>query len=38
MAELYGAYMAGNAAVRERVVQQPALVLKARAELGQAGW
>jgi ParB-like chromosome segregation protein Spo0J len=37
MAELYGAYMNGNAAVRERVVQEPALVLKARAELERAG-
>jgi hypothetical protein len=37
VAELYGAYMNGNAAVRERVVQEPALVLKARAELGRAG-
>lgn len=35
--ELYAAYMAGSAVVRERVVQQPALVLKARAELGRAG-
>jgi ParB-like chromosome segregation protein Spo0J len=34
--ELYAAYMAGNAVVRERVVQQPALVLKARAELARA--
>jgi ParB/RepB/Spo0J family partition protein len=33
--ELYGAYMTGNAVVRERVVQQPGLVLKARAELGR---
>lgn len=37
VAELYGAYVNGNAAVRERVVQQPALVLKARAELEQTG-
>jgi hypothetical protein len=37
VAELYAAYMSGNAAVRERVVQEPALVLKARAELGKAG-
>jgi ParB-like chromosome segregation protein Spo0J len=37
VAELYGAYMGGNRAVRERVVQDPALVLKARAELGRAG-
>jgi hypothetical protein len=37
VAELYGAYLNGNAAVRERVVQEPALVLKARAELGRAG-
>jgi ParB-like chromosome segregation protein Spo0J len=37
VAELYAAYMGGNAAVRERVVQEPALVLKARAELGGAG-
>ncbi len=37
VAELYGAYMGGNAAVRERVVQQPALALKARAELGRSG-
>jgi ParB family chromosome partitioning protein len=37
VAELYGAYMGGNAAVRERVVQEPALVLKARAELGRVG-
>jgi hypothetical protein len=37
VAELYGAYMGGSAAVRERVVQDPALVLKARAELGRAG-
>lgn len=37
MAELYGAYVNGNAAVRERVVQHPALVLKARAELEQTG-
>lgn len=34
--ELYGAYMAGGAVVRERVVQQPGLVLKARAELGRS--
>jgi hypothetical protein len=33
--ELYGAYMGGNGAVRERVVQDPALVLKVRAELGR---
>jgi ParB family chromosome partitioning protein len=37
VSELYAAYMSGNAAVRERVVQQPALVLKARAELGRVG-
>jgi len=37
VAELYGAYMGGNRAVRERVVQDPALVLKVRAELGRAG-
>jgi ParB-like chromosome segregation protein Spo0J len=37
VAELYAAYFAGNAAIRERVVQQPALVLAARAELGRAG-
>jgi len=37
VAELYVAYTAGSAAVRERVVQQPGLVLKARAELGRAG-
>ena len=37
VAELYAAYVGGNPAVRERVVQQPALVLKARAELGRAG-
>lgn len=37
VAELYGAYMNGNAAVRARVVQQPALVLKARAELARTG-
>ncbi len=37
VADLYAVYTAGNAAVRERVVQQPALVLKARAELGRAG-
>lgn len=37
VAELYTAYTAGSAAVRERVVQQPGLVLKARAELGRAG-
>jgi len=37
VAELYGAYMGSNAAVRERVVQAPALVLKARAELAQTG-
>jgi ParB family transcriptional regulator, chromosome partitioning protein len=37
VANLYAAYMNGSAAVRERVVQQPALVLKARAELGRAG-
>lgn len=37
VAELYAAYMGGSAAVRERVVQQPALVLKARAELARAG-
>ena len=37
VAELYVAYTAGNAAVRERVVQQPGLVLKARAELGRTG-
>ena len=35
--ELYGAYMGGNAAARERVVQEPGLVLKARAELGCVG-
>jgi ParB/RepB/Spo0J family partition protein len=37
IAELYAAYTAGNAAVRERLVQQPALVLKARADLARAG-
>jgi len=37
VAELYVAYTAGSATVRERVVQQPGLVLKARAELGRAG-
>jgi len=37
VAELYAAYTGGNKAVRERVVQQPALVLKARAELLRAG-
>lgn len=37
VAELYGAYMGGNAVVRERVVQQPALVLKARAEAERVG-
>ena len=37
VAELYVAYTAGSASVRERVVQQPGLVLKARAELGRAG-
>jgi ParB/RepB/Spo0J family partition protein len=37
VAELHGAYMGGNRAVRERVVQDPGLVLKARAELGRAG-
>jgi ParB family transcriptional regulator, chromosome partitioning protein len=37
LADLYGAYIGGSAAVRERVVQDPALVLKARAELGQVG-
>ncbi|HEU4580074.1 MAG TPA: hypothetical protein VFS67_17570 [Polyangiaceae bacterium] len=37
VAELYGAYVNGSAAVRERVLQQPALVLKARAELGKTG-
>lgn len=37
VAELYGAYLSGNAAVRERIVQEPALVLKARAELERAG-
>jgi ParB/RepB/Spo0J family partition protein len=37
MAELYAAYTGGNQAVRERVVEQPGLVLKARAELGRAG-
>jgi len=37
VAELYGVYTGGNRAVRERVVQDPALVLKARAELGRAG-
>jgi hypothetical protein len=37
VAELYAAYTGGSAAVRERVVQQPGLVLKARAELGRAG-
>jgi ParB family transcriptional regulator, chromosome partitioning protein len=37
VAELYAAYFAGNGAIRERVVQQPALVLAARAELGRAG-
>lgn len=35
--ELYAAYSGGSSAVRERVVQQPALVLKARAELARAG-
>lgn len=37
VAELYAAYMGGSAAIRERVVQQPALVLAARAELAKAG-
>jgi len=37
VAELYVAYTAGGPAVRERVVRDPALVLKARAELGRAG-
>jgi ParB family chromosome partitioning protein len=37
VSELYAAYMSGSAAVRERVMQQPALMLKARAELGRAG-
>lgn len=37
VAELYVAYTAGSAPVRERVVQQPGLVLKARAELSRAG-
>ena len=37
VAELYAAYTGGSAAVRERVVEQPGLVLKARAELGRAG-
>lgn len=37
VAELYAVYTAGGPAVRERVVQDPALVLKARAELGRAG-
>lgn len=37
VAELYVAYTGGSAAVRERVVQQPGLVLKARAELSRAG-
>jgi ParB-like chromosome segregation protein Spo0J len=37
VAELYAAYTAGNSAVRARVVGQPALVLKARAELDGAG-
>jgi ParB-like chromosome segregation protein Spo0J len=37
VSELYAAYMAGNAVVRERVVQQPGLVLKARAELSRTG-
>jgi ParB family transcriptional regulator, chromosome partitioning protein len=37
VAELYAVYMGGSAAVRERVVQQPGLVLAARAELAKAG-
>jgi len=37
VAELYAAYTAGSAAVRERVVEQPGLVLKARAELSRTG-
>jgi hypothetical protein len=37
VAELYAAYTGGRLAVRERVVQQPELVLKARRELLQAG-
>ena len=37
VAELYAAYSAGSPTVRERVVQQPTLVLKARAELASAG-
>jgi ParB/RepB/Spo0J family partition protein len=37
VAELYAAYTGGNKAVRERVVQQPELVLRARAELARAG-
>jgi len=35
--ELYAAYVSGSATVRERVVEQPALVLRARAELGRGG-
>jgi len=37
VADLYAAYAGGSATVRERVVQQPALVLAARAELAKAG-
>lgn len=37
VAELYATYAGGSRAVRERVVQQPTLVLKARAELKQVG-
>lgn len=37
VAELYVAYTGGNPTVRERVVQQPGLVLKARMELSRAG-
>jgi ParB/RepB/Spo0J family partition protein len=37
MAELYSAYASGNASTRQRVVENPALVLKARAEAEREG-
>jgi len=37
VAQLYAAYLAGNTALRERIIEQPALVLKAQAELERAG-
>jgi hypothetical protein len=37
MAELYAVYAGGNAATRERVVRDPVLVLRARAEAAREG-